>query len=146
MYSLLVHAHSGLRWIVLALLLAAIINALVKWTGKKTYTAQDQKLNLFTMTSIHIQFIIGLILVFLSPKVQFSAESMSNAVTRFFTAEHTVMMIAALVLVTIGYGKAKRGETDEKKFKVSFYLFFLAGVIIFTAIPWPWREVAGSWF
>jgi len=49
MYNGLLHAHSGLRWVALILLIAAIFNALsAKRTGE--YTAKHKKLNLLAKT------------------------------------------------------------------------------------------------
>jgi uncharacterized membrane protein YbhN (UPF0104 family) len=63
----LVHAHSGLRYVVLALMLAAIFKAFTS----KQYTEGTRKLNLFAMISVHIQILIGLILYFTWRKFAF---------------------------------------------------------------------------
>ena len=70
MYNALSHMHSGLRWIALILLIFAIFNAV---TRKKTglYEKKDKLINLFTMISLHIQLLTGLILYFISTKVHF---------------------------------------------------------------------------
>ena len=47
MYNGLLHAHSGLRWVVLILLLAAIFNAFSK-KKSGTWGAGDKKLALFS--------------------------------------------------------------------------------------------------
>ena len=62
MYSGLVHAHSGLRWIALLLLVAAVTVAIGKWQGRSGYTNGHRKLYLFTLISVHTQLILGLIL------------------------------------------------------------------------------------
>ena len=67
---MLVHAHSGLRWLVLGLLLYAIYNAIGK--NKSSYEKKDKMVNLFAMISLHIQLLLGLILYFISPKVSFA--------------------------------------------------------------------------
>ncbi len=145
MYEPLKHAHSGLRWIVLILLVVAIVNALMKWQGKKSYTSGDKKLGLFAMTALHIQFLIGLGLYFISPKVIFDAASMKNAMTRFFLVEHSVMMVLAIILITIGYSTAKRAAEDSSKFKKTFIFYLIGLLLILAAIPWPPRFGAG-WF
>ncbi|MDB5243014.1 MAG: cytochrome, partial [Spirosoma sp.] len=52
MYSGLVHAHSGLRWIALILLLAAVAVAVSKWQGRSGYTEGNRKLYLFTLIAV----------------------------------------------------------------------------------------------
>ncbi|WP_439694907.1 cytochrome B [Mucilaginibacter sp. AW1-7] len=135
-YSFLQHLHSGFRYIVLALILAAIIGALIGLIGKKPYTNGSRKLNLFAMISAHTQLLIGIILYFVSPLVQFNSETMKNKVTRYFTVEHWVIMLIALALITIGHSKSKKAATGEARHKaiVTFYLIglviILAGIIL----------------
>ncbi|SEO17234.1 MULTISPECIES: cytochrome B [unclassified Mucilaginibacter] len=135
-YSFLQHLHSGFRYIVLALILAAIIGALIGLIGKKPYTNGNRKLNLFAMISAHTQLLIGIILYFVSPLVQFNSETMKNKVTRYFTVEHWVIMLIALALITIGHSKSKKAATGEARHKaiVTFYLIglviILAGIIL----------------
>jgi len=142
MYQILHHAHSGLRWVVLLLIIINIFNSIGGLTGNKIYTAKDKKLSFYALISTHIQVLIGLALYFMSPKVQFSENTMSNSLLRFFTLEHTLMMLIAVVLVTIGNRMAKAGRV-----KAVFWYYFIALVIILAAIPWPFREELGSgWF
>lgn len=135
-YSFLQHLHSGFRYIVLALILAAIIGAFIGLTGKKPYTNGNRKLNLFAMISAHTQLLIGIVLYFVSPLVQFNSETMKNKVTRYFTVEHWVIMLIALALITIGHSKSKKAAISEAKHKaiVTFYLIalviILAGIIL----------------
>ena len=72
MYTGLLHLHSLLRYVVLLLIVLAIISAFAGWLGKKSYTNGDAKLTLFTMISVHVQFLIGFVLYFMSPLVRLS--------------------------------------------------------------------------
>ena len=143
---MLKHSHSGIRWIVLILLIAAIVNAFMKWQGGKEFKDSDKKLNLFALTGTHIQFLLGLGLYFVSPKVIFSGESMKNAVNRFFLVEHSSMMLLAILLITIGYARSKRQSDSSKKFKTSFIFYLIGLAIILFSIPWPGGNLGGSWF
>lgn len=107
MYNGLLHAHSGLRWVVLILLLTTIFNAFSK---KKTgaWTAKDKKIALFAMIFTHVQLIIGLVLYFISPKVSFAEGFMKDSVLRFYAIEHISLMLIAIALITVGYSKAFR--------------------------------------
>ena len=51
----LLHAHSGLRYIVLLLLLIAIFQGFMGMSGKKVFTNGNRKIALFAMISCHIQ-------------------------------------------------------------------------------------------
>ncbi|MBI1226182.1 MAG: cytochrome B [Bacteroidetes bacterium] len=140
----LLHAHSGLRWIVLILLIAATFMALLKWRSNAPYTEGGRKLNLFTMISMHIQLLIGLVLYFMSGRVDFS--QMKDAMFRFFTVEHSLMMIIAIALVTIGHSKSKKTMDEVKKHKTIFIFYGIALLLVLVAIPWPFRGFGNGWF
>ncbi len=141
----LIHAHSGLRWVVLLLLIAAIFKALMKWRSNVNYSEADRKLNLFAMISMHVQLVLGLALFLMSDKVNFT-QMKGNDMLRFFTMEHTAMMLAAITLVTIGHAKAKRATDDAKKFKTIFTFYLIALLLILVGIPWPFRGFGNGWF
>lgn len=146
-YKILESAHSGWRWIVLILLLAAIVKMHLGWKGNKAFTAGDKKLALFAMIAFHIQFLFGLVLYFVSPKVAFIPGMMKNSLLRFFSVEHFLMMTIAMVLITIGHSRAKKKENNKAKFKTLAVFYTIALILILAAIPWPFREaLGGSWF
>jgi drug/metabolite transporter (DMT)-like permease len=146
MFDILKHAHSGLRWVVLALLIYAIFNAFTKWQSRKPFEESDRKVNLFALIFTHIQIILGLALYFLSPRVQFGSETMKVSEIRFFTVEHLTMMLIAAILITVGNAVAKRAADDVSKFKKTFIYFLIGLIIILVAIPWPFRGWGNGWF
>jgi uncharacterized membrane protein len=143
MYPFFKYFHSGLRYIVLILVVAAIIQSLLGWLGKKTYTEGNRKLNLFALISAHTQLLIGLVLYFLSPLVQFSGGTMKNAETRYWTVEHISMMIIAIILITIGYSRSKKVLVPEKKHLNIFIFYFLAALIVIITLILSHRGVFG---
>lgn len=140
--------HSSLRWVLLIILLISIAQAFSGWFGKKEFTPQFSKSVLYTVIVTHLQFVLGLVMYFMSGFVDFNMSvSMKNPVLRFFTVEHIAMMVVAIVLITLGSALSKRGKTDEAKYKRVAICFTLALVIILAAIPWPFREALGrNWF
>jgi hypothetical protein len=146
MYNGLLHAHSGLRWVALILLIAAIFNALsAKRTGE--YTAKHKKLNLFAMVFLHVQILIGFAMYFQSPKVQFTSGWMKEAMYRFYGMEHLLLMLIAVVLVTIGRKKAEKALAPIVKHKKIIVFYSIALILIMAAIPWPFRTaLGGQWF
>ena len=143
---MLKHAHSGLRWVVLALLLVAIVNALSKWRGGKQFADGDRKIALFTMISAHVQLILGLILYFISPAVQFNSATMSDKVLRFYSVEHLTIMILAIAVITIGYSQAKKKLEAAQKFRSTCTYYLIALLLILAGIPWPFRFPGAGWF
>jgi hypothetical protein len=144
----LIAAHSGLRYIVLALLLIAIINALVN-LKKENYLKKDKMINLFTMVFIHIQLLLGLVLYFVGPRVNFSNWIQGVENTTFFAVEHALMMVLAVILITLGRRKAEKQPLASGKHKMILRYYGLGLILIFIAIPWPflYTKLEGvGWF
>ncbi|NOQ73304.1 MAG: cytochrome B [Crocinitomix sp.] len=148
--QILISSHSGWRWIVLILLLAAVVKMHMGWKGKKTFVAGDRKLALFAMMAFHLQYLFGWILYLMSDYVQFSSETMSTSILRFFTLEHSLMMTIAFILITMGYSKSKKKDNDTARFKVVAVFYTIALVVVLAGIPWPFREMFANvgigWF
>lgn len=145
MYDILRHAHSGLRWLVLIALIFAIVNAFSK-KGKSAFTAGDKKTALIALIFTHLQFVVGLVLYFVSPKVVFDGAAMKDSVLRFYLVEHMSLMLVAIALITIGYSKAKRLTDDSKKFGKIAWFYLIGLILMLISIPWPFRNLGGSWF
>jgi hypothetical protein len=146
MYNILQSAHSGMRWLTLILLVVAVGNGLSKWLSKSEFTGTDRKINLFALIFTHIQILIGLVLYFMSPRVNFGGEIMGDAVTRFFVIEHPLTMIIAAVLITIGNSRSKKMEGSENKFKSTAIFYGVGLLLILSRIPWPFQDLGAGWF
>jgi hypothetical protein len=126
MYNILKSAHSGWRYVVFALLIIAVIQALSGWFGNKNYTEGNRKLNVFTLISAHIQLLIGLVLYMLSPLTKGPA---SEAIYRYWKMEHIAIMILAIVLITVGNSKSKKVTDAVAKHK-NIAIFFGIGLVL----------------
>lgn len=151
MFNGLVHAHSGLRWIALLLLLIIMFKSIGGWTGKKTFAEGDRKLALFTLISMHIMLLLGLVLYFMGPASSYWGMEgmMKNAPMRFMALEHGLAMLIAITLVTRAYGIAKKKDKEDvKKYKSMALMYIFSMIIILLSIPWPFRAVgiARGWF
>lgn len=140
-YSLFLILHSLLRWFVLISLIYSIYHACKGWFTNSTYTPRFDKIRNLTVIFVHVQLLVGLLLYFISPVTKQLLNNFGEAVQqtsiRFYGIEHSFIMIIAVVLITIGSAKAKRGTEDLKKFK-SIALWFTIGLIlILVTIPWP---------
>ncbi|MBO6587039.1 MAG: cytochrome B [Gracilimonas sp.] len=146
MYEGLLHAHSGLRWIVLVLIVWALFKAVTGWSGKKDYQKSDRLAALLALIFTHIQLLIGLALYFISPKVSFESGVMESQVLRFYTVEHMSMMIIAIALITIGFSTAKRMSDSVAKYKRIAIMYGIGLLVIIASIPWPFRGLGAGWF
>ncbi|HEY0653895.1 MAG TPA: cytochrome B [Chryseosolibacter sp.] len=134
MYTGLLHTHSFLRYFVLILLVVVIVQSLMGWLGRKPYGSLDNRLGLFLFIFTHTQLLVGLILYFVSPFVQFSGAAMKEASTRYWLVEHSLMMLIAIVLITMARVTSKKMENSEAKHKRMFIFNTIALVIIVVAI------------
>ena len=139
MHTGLLHTHSSLRYIVLLLLVIVIVKSLLGLLNKQSYTALDNKFSLWLLIATHLQLLVGAVLYFVSPFVQFSGSTMKDADLRYWTVEHNFMMILAIVLITIARISHKKLSTDIAKHKRLFILNTIALLIIVIAILYSGR-------
>ncbi len=149
-FNLLKHTHSGLRWIVLILLLYAIYNAFSKKKNNVDYTLGDRKLNMFAMISCHLQLTIGLIMYFMHPQIMAGLSKMGVVMKdghlRHMVIEHLFGMLIALVIITVGHSKSKKLTDSSAKHKKIFVFYLIGLIIILLSIPWPFRGWGNWWF
>lgn len=131
MYEILRSAHSGWRYVVILLLLAAFVTAVSGFTGKKAFTEGNRKLAVFALISSHIQLILGLLLYFMNDWYKMDSSVPSN---RYWKMEHIAMMIIAIILITVGNAKSKKAVDAVAKHKNILVFFGFALLIITVAI------------
>jgi NADH:ubiquinone oxidoreductase subunit 2 (subunit N) len=140
MYDTIQSVHSILAYVALGLLVLASINAIFGLTSKKLFTDKDLRLSLFTLIICHIQLLIGLILYFVSPLGLEQLGNMKEAAVRLTSLEHPLINIIALVLITIGWSKHKKEESNNGKFKKIAVFYTLGLILILSRLPWA------NWF
>lgn len=136
--------HSYWAYLVLAILIFAVINAVIGLKHKKQFTDKDLRIGLFTLIVSHIQLLIGLAWYFMSPwysalKADAGAV-MGDKAARLIAVEHPITMILAIALITIGWSKHKKKTSDTDKFKIVALFYGLALLLILSRIPW------NNWF
>ena len=132
------HFHSFVAYLVLLALAVALIHAVLGLVGKRPFTATSRKLALFGLLFAHVQMLFGLVLYFMSPLgfSNLSGETMKDPMARLFAVEHPLMMLIAIVLITIGYSKAKRATGDTRKFKLIAWCYGIGLLLILSRVPW----------
>ena len=138
------HLHSLNRYVILILILVVIFTSFKKWKSNAEYSKQDDKINLLTFIFCHVQLLIGLVLYFTSDWVKFNSETMSSAITRFFTVEHIFGMVIAIALITIARIKGKKTANATRRHNLTFWYYIIALLIIIATIPWPFRSWAAG--
>ena len=138
MYTGLKHFHSYVAYLALLLLVIAVLHAILSLVQKRPFTATSKKYTLFGLIAAHVQLLFGLVLYFMSPLglSNMGKEAMGNSLQRLYVLEHPLMMLIAIVLITIGYSKAKRATDNAKKFKLIAWCYGIGLVLILSRIPW----------
>lgn len=135
-YAILRSLHSGWAYLTLLLLVVAVINSFIGLSSKKEFTDKDRRIALFGLIATHIQFLIGLILYFVSPLGKASLGNMSDKALRLTSMEHPLINIIAIVLITIGWSRHKKMMTNNAKFKSISIFFGIGLLLILSRIPW----------
>ncbi|MDH5655415.1 MAG: cytochrome B [Spirochaetia bacterium] len=147
MLSGLIHSHSGIRWILLAALIAAVVTSFGGWKKNQEYGKNSKILHLSVLIITHLQMLLGLVLFFMAWGVKVDFSQMGNSMVRFFTVEHSFTMLAAVVLITLGYSRSKKISESALRFRKIFIFYFIALLLILLGIPWPFRSHLGAgWF
>jgi len=141
MYTGLFHTHSLLRYFILIALVVVIIKAILGLVNKQPFGKWDNKLGLYLFIFTHMQLLIGLILYFVSPFVKFGPDTMSDKTTRYWTVEHILTMLVAVVFITLARTTSKRMTTDEAKHKRMLIFNGIALLIIVATIMMSGRQL-----
>lgn len=138
MYTGLKHFHSYVAYLALLALTLAVVHAIISLVNKRPFTATSKKIVLLGLVSAHVQMLFGLFLYFVSPMgfSNLSGETMGNPLSRLFALEHPLMMLIGIILITIGYSKAKRTADDQRKFKLIAWCYGIGLVLILARVPW----------
>jgi len=128
------HLHSTLAIILLIGLIVAIIITAANYFSSKPY---NRKIALIGLISAHLQLVVGLIYFFtLGFQNMFSAGMMKDSILRFKIIEHPLTMLIAIILITIGYSKAKRATEDYLANRTVFIFYTIGLIFILSRIPW----------
>ena len=133
--------HSYMAYVVLAVLIFAVFNAILGWVGKRDFTMhKDLRISLFALILSHIQLLVGLIVFFVSANGLKAIQTLGmgglNAPARLLAVEHPFTNIIALALITIGWSRHKRFMESDKKFRTISIFYGLGLVLILSRIPW----------
>jgi NADH:ubiquinone oxidoreductase subunit 2 (subunit N) len=127
---------------VLTALIVVIFLMLIGSLSGREFTEKDRKIALIAFILSHVQLLIGLILYFVSPvglSLLQGGGAMSDSAARLTALEHPLINIVAIVLITIGYSRAKKAQTSRAKFRSIYMLYAVGLVLILSRIPW------GAW-
>ena len=105
-YAMVLTIHSLVRWVVVIAGIAAVIMAYAGWFGNRRWTSSTVRLNMLFTTFLDLNVLLGIFLyIILSPITRGAFQNMGDAMrdsnVRFFTVEHLLIMLVAVVLSLI---------------------------------------------
>ena len=119
---ILFHTHSGVRYLVLLLLVVAILKYLIGWFGSQSWSSLDRQLGTWTPLVLTIQWLLGLIMWFLNVPGWFQGRPVG-------AIEHLATMTLALAAAHIAWSRAKRQSDDRARFRNAALGFIAAGIL-----------------
>jgi hypothetical protein len=132
--------HSSLRWVILITLITHLFLIYKGYFQNKPFSKFNTIFGHITVGFVHLQFVIGIYVYFTSEKINAFLDdvkgSMSISELRFFAVEHSLIMLIAIIIITIGSFKAKRVEDERKKYKTQMVYFTIGLILILAGIPW----------
>ncbi len=137
----LLHLHNFLRLVIIVAGLVTVVRAFMGASSGKPYSRTPATV---FVASLHVQLILGFVLWFgvSGLAAAFRADpgaSMKVASLRFFGMEHTLLMLAAVVVATIGSARTRRAHSEVGKHKTARLFFTITMVLLVLGIPWPFR-------
>ena len=144
MDAILQHTHNILRWLVVLFGLLSLFTGLRGLSGKRNFTDGDKRTAFFFLISCDLQLLIGLALYFTKGYFRnFSGGNMGavmkDGIMRFWTVEHFIGMLIAIIIVHIGYSGTKGSRPHAAKFRRLFWCSLIALILIALMVPWPFR-------
>ena len=138
-------AHGLLRWAVLAAAVAAILVAFSGWSGTKPAEKNLRLASVIFVIAMDFELLIGLLLFFGASPITRAAlanlgEAMKNHESRFFTIEHTVLMLLAVTCAHVGGALSRKGRTDLAKYRGAAIAYLISLLLMLGGIPW-WRPL-----
>ncbi|MBW3671556.1 MAG: hypothetical protein KY432_07770 [Acidobacteria bacterium] len=149
-YRVLLGIHSWNRWVVLILGIVLVAVAWQKLMSRAHTSATMSRFSIWFITSVDIQFLLGIFLMFVSPVIATfmndPGAAMSRPSIRFWAVEHTSMMLIATILAHVGRVMVKAAGDATVAHRRGAIMFTIALIVILVSIPWPFREQGRALF
>ena len=138
MYTGFLHMHHWLRYIALIFLLISIFKAFAD-LKHKGQDVKSRKTELYSLISVHLQLLIGLVLFFISDKIKLAMGDMGLAMKdpdlRLALIVHPLVMLIGIIMITIGYMKLKTISDRASYGKTVLIHYGIATILILSRIP-----------
>ena len=126
--SILVSAHSGIRWLVVIFAVIALVRFAVGYARGDKYGEREQQIWTALSMTVRLQFVLGLIVF-----VWGIASSFGSAWIRI-AGEHAFTIIIAIAALEMASARAKRGTDPKQQFMTSLIGVLVAFILIFLGV------------
>lgn len=141
MFSLVLLLHSIIRWAIVILGIVAVYRAARGQSNHKPWTLTDNAISLGFTSALDLQLLIGLVLFLFSPITVLAIHELDLAlearVLRFWTFEHPILMVAAVVLAHVARVRIRRHTEPNRRHRAVMVFIGLALLLVLAGMPWP---------
>ena len=139
-FEWILQLHSLWAILTMTIIFYTVLRFFFNALQNKIFKLLDLRIALFTLIFCHIQFVIGIILYFLSPKFKWwyngFEEILKNDEYFFYLVKHPLLNIFSILSITIGWSLFKKAKTNQKRF-IRIGIFYLIGfLLILLATPY----------
>src|SRR5690606_29120863 len=117
----------------------SIFRAARGYYWNKRFTKTDNLTRHWTATIAHVQLMVGMTLYFQSPLVKYFLRNFKTAKESiellYFGLIHSVVMLLAIVLLTLGSSLARRQSIDRDKLRPLFTCYTAAFSVHMLVVP-----------
>lgn len=143
---LVLATHNIMRWVTIGLAIYALVRLINGWTKNNQWASKDQRALTFFTIALDLQIMLGLLLYFVFSDLTRAAfadlaSAMGNQVLRFFTIEHALIMIIAVVAVHLANAAGKKDLPGKQKWRRITLLIIFSIILILAGIPWTSRPL-----
>jgi len=124
-------------WLTVTMLVLSVLLSLLGLFKKDDYTDLKWfKLFKFTKWLFYLQAVLGFVLFFISPVVEFSEGFMKDETRRFYGMEHPIMMLIVVGLLAVGLYKAKKKISIARMSRTILIFYSIALIVVAMMVPW----------
>lgn len=131
------HMHSGLRWLILLLIVLVTLKSILGWLSGGNYSKFDKIIGSITIGLLDVQLLLGLVLYFFySAFTKELTFNVINAEGRFWAVDHLLLMLFAVLAAHIGKMIATKSPDASVKFRFQAIFFSISLILMIFGIPW----------
>lgn len=138
MYTWMLIAHSWWRWGVVLLAVVVLVRLLFMRGAWRTW--EEHALRFFPI-ALDVQVLLGVVLFAVNPltgEAMRSGTLFANEVARFWSMEHALPMVLALVLAHVGQKRLRAAlAAGNQSSRAGRWLLIGAILLLLASIPWP---------